>query len=447
MLGSIFLSVVLFVSMPGNWHGDSVGFGPPPCYASANDGIRDAIVSTPVDEVFSHSVRFYDMRVLAVSYLLRLGCPSDISRLVVSVVIWKTVNGVSWTGSRADVREEVRKAVGTEPLVTDSNTTTTIAVPTLLPWVRATGLHGSPRPVFIGERSTNSSTVPEIAYDSVFVRQAPAGFDFSHAHGITAHIFFNTAITPHAPHCSVFSASRVSDHDKSPPSRTHQVLDWWSPTMRSMIIKRGRINDLFWGQSTRETTTNGEAPESSYLAPFGDGFCFSIGGDEKAAIFGASTTTGLNPFSSWTEVTKTMRRDDFRRSAIALTKPGHKPVPSLADATIASDNGEFSVSVTSEVDVVSVVSHDAPPTSALRGEKRGGRGRSALFGLQTLAPLQCATAAGGVKAVLRPAARRGAPGAQARAKRGVRRGVGAVGGPLEGRLGALVADVNRLVRK
>jgi hypothetical protein len=40
----------------------------------------------------------------------------------------------------------------------------------------------------------------------------------------------------------------------------------------------------------------------------------------------------------------------------------------------------------------------------------------------------------------RPVARRGAPGAQAGGKRGVRRGVGGSGGPLEG----LVADINRL---
>jgi hypothetical protein len=91
-----------------------------------------------------------------------------------------------------------------------------------------------------------------------------------------------------------------------------------------------------------------------------------------------------------------------------------------------------------------IVVRDQHPGQPRHGSTWGDRG-SRLLRIEVLHDLR-RPAGKRRSAPQRPVPRRPVPGAQARAERGVRRGVGGVGGALEGRLGALVADVNRLTR-
>jgi len=76
-----------------------------------------------------------------VSALLLLGGPSHISGRIVSGPIWKSVEGVSWGWSRADVREERLERV---PLIANCDTRSAVQPKLLVVWVEASTAHGLP---------------------------------------------------------------------------------------------------------------------------------------------------------------------------------------------------------------------------------------------------------------------------------------------------------------
>lgn len=129
-----------------NWFSQKSLGRPTTTQAVEKGVVRDASFFGPVAQWQSLAVEFHPLRTSFVSRLLTNGCPSAISRLIVAIVVWITIQAVTFARALAHVRQKLVE--GMKPPLAYSNATPAICGILRVAYSEASAFHIQPSVIF-----------------------------------------------------------------------------------------------------------------------------------------------------------------------------------------------------------------------------------------------------------------------------------------------------------